>query len=572
MKYLLAFLSAILLLACTNDTQTQPSQEAFSINLSSAFAPGAALNVPVNARLILESTADLDTNTINNNTVYIEDSTQHKHPTKVHLVNRNIIITPTIYFQPSTQYNIIISSEVTNSSGIALSQPIVINFTSGTAVDNKGPKLVATLPKDINTSDSHPYTLIYFQFNEAIAPFIPDASTIQVHPPSGPDIQGTLQLSGRLLSFKPNTDLSIGVYDVDLNTSLLKDLSGNSYNGNSIVSTTFSTHNISDAEPISTVTETITPYETHNIVNHIEDEGDILYIGTNDGLHIIKYNTSSRSFSTLSELSLGEGVAIYDIALDINDTAKIYHLLIASSDGFTVIDIENSHKPKILSHFKVIDTQNQQASTPVYGLDRVDNTVYLAATLVGVVALDITDVLHPVALFSVDNNGTTFDVINIGSTLYMSNYDANTTKMGLDGSNLTREPTQGVGLTHNMSYRYDGSSATYEPIVAGGTSGLVLRDSYTFPAVYKSRNAASYLSRIIIGNRTSDTQFEAYGIVKRLGIITFNTSLYESSYQRLPYEATTLGYIDNHYNPSDPTVKGLLIIADNEGKIHAFEK
>ena len=572
MKYLLSFLFSIFILACSDNTsnsrllQTEP----FNIKFSSSLAPGATLNVPVNARLILESTEALDPKSITNNTVYIEDQNQNRHQTEVTLVDRNIIIKPIVYFKASTQYNIVITTQVTDEDGNGLSQPTIIPFVSGAVIDNIGPTLIATLPLDDNASyNVEPYAVLYFQFNETVAPFIPNASTLRVYTGSNPDINGTFTLSGALLSFKPSINLSESLlYYAELNTTHIKDLSGNSYDGNSIEKISFNVKQVG-ITPLVSLTESAQPFSTNTSINTIITDGSKLFVGTSQGLEVLDYNLSTTQFSSLAHLTLPNSAAIYN--LEINTTLN--QLYVASSEGFSIIDISNETAPLRISHYTVVDANNHDLHTPVYGLNVIENRAYLAATLVGIVGLDISNLTTPQELFRQKTSGVSFDITKIGTELFVSDYNASTKRFDLSGTLLGQDSATNVGLDHTIM-SHSNSFYPAEPLVASGTLGFKYRDT---GAPYLSMTTASYLSKIVLGplNNSNNNDYEIYGIVKQLGLVNFkqngstNISFQLLSYIPLSYEATALGYVDY---PTGGLIKGIIYVADDKGLIHALEK
>ena len=571
MKYLLSFIFSILILACSDNTPNSKllQVEPFNINFSSALAPGATLNVPVNSKLILEPTEALNPETVNDTNIYIEDSAHNRHESEVSLTAHNIIIKPILYLTPSTAYNIIVSTEVTDTKGQALSKPLEIPFVSGPSIDDIGPILVGTLPQDIPYSSTQEFGVIYYQFNETLAPLLPDTSLIKLYyNDDNTTVNGTIQHSGALLSFKPS-DLLMGdpTYRIELNTTHIKDLAGNSFNGNIIKSFIFKANESPSVELNTSIVETITPYDTHHVINCIETIDDYLFVGTQNNLQILEYNNSAQKFESVADLVIANGAAIYDI----NVTTDAY-LYVASSDGLSIIDIGNMDALKTLSHFRVLNSENNNLSTPIYGLEVIGNTIYLAATLVGVVAIDITDINVPIERFRIDTNGTTFDLTytktyispDLIHTLHISNYNAKTISYDINSSILTQEDSNNVsGFNYNIGYvTYEGKNTI---ILAGGTTGVQTKKIDSIDTNYTSQVTASYLSKVQVLNH-SNTEPEVYGIVKRLGIVTydpFSTSKPFTLYQKLPYEATALGYIYDY---------GILIVADETGKIHGFKK
>ncbi len=538
------------------DNTAEKAAPALSFTLAPALAPG--VQVPVNAQLILHASTTLNPSTVNENSVYIQNSFNERQPAYISLIDQDIIVQSKVYLTANMEFTLVATTAVASTTGEHLFENAVIPFTSGgPSPDTTGPTLVATLPLD-KSSNIEPYAVLYFQFSESISPLNIDPTVLQVYATgSGNPVSGSIRLSGSLLSFLPDTDLVNGTnYSMELNTTTISDLAGNPYTAAAIEGSNFTVN-----KTVATVTlpENSHTYAVGSVVNCMESVNSTLFVGSQNGLDIISYDLTTSAFTPQAHIGSSELGIVYGIDLN----SSINRAYIASSTGFSIVDITNPAAPVIKSHYL---TFNQSLlAVPVYGLDVTAGHAYLAATTLGIIDLDISNESLPSQNFVADTTGTAFDVKKVGNTLVVSDYDQGTKVFNLAGSPLTAPSPQVAGQDRNLFSIYNSSSGGYDYFVSSGIGGIKYWDSFNgigLPAI----TTASYVTKII---ETHPNGVNAYANVKGVGIASFSTSSWSvQSYQRLPFDIMAIGYIDYSSNIG---VTGILLAADSDGILHSYE-
>ncbi len=574
MKFLSLILFIFLLFSgCSesnNSSDTQGREAPFSVTLSPSLAPATYTTIPVNSKLLLDVSTALDSATVNNSSVYIQDMTGQRHITDVTLVSNQIVLQPKVYFTENTTYEIIVTTDVHTAAGESLNRKAIISFTSGPTIDSTSPTLMITLPSGFDNPE--PFGIIYFQFSEPLSPLL-DPTLFRIYDNNG-DVLGTTKFSGALISFTPESNLTFNKqYFVELNTSSITDLSSNPYNGPILEDFNFTVTSLSNAKPIATYSETSQTFSTNTKVNTIfalspiVSDGNTtteLFLGTEDGLKIISFdlndtNFSHSTFTYTAGLSLSEVGIVYDMELNAS-TDRAY---LATSQGAYIVDINDTSNPSIINSYKTVDTDNH--AVPVYGLDASNTHLYLAATTLGIYDLNISFESDISVLFSADTNGTAFDIVDNAGTLFVSDYNKNLQHFDLNG-NLQAPLTPGIlGTTHNIISYFDNGNAVNVSMVAAGIRGLGYIDTYLGSQV-GTLATPSYTSQL---RRNAFAPDRSFAVLKDLGIVYFSPLQYSSitinQYQLLPYDITSAGY--TAYEAQDLSIN---FAADTNGTIHAY--
>jgi len=542
--------------ACDSNFDNTPlaDKSTFNIRLAPTSAASSTLPlIPVNAQLVLYASTELDPATVNEKSIYILNPSGSIHPAKVSLSGQKIVIRPVIYLLPDETLEIIITTDVKSSDQKYYSKAASIPFKSGSLSDNTGPTLITSLPSASATS-VEPYGVIYYQFSEAISPLYLDKNIIQVTLAAGSSpIAGETILTDALLAFVPDTNLTDNTqYNVELNTSAIIDLAGNPYIG-----TLDSNFTTGATVPASTPPEATSAYYIGSVINVIETDGDILYLGTEEGLRILKHPQGSSTFTPLAELHAQLTGAIY--SMDLN--SSIDRLYLGTSKGFITVDITDLNAPLLLNRYATLNTSS--ADVPVYGLDVIQEHAYLAATTIGLIDLNISDESTPYESFRVDTNGVAFDVKKIEGSLVLCDYDQGVLVFDLQGNPQTPPSPQVLGqdrqvfsvpttdLSGNLSYDY---------YVAAGIGGIKYWDSFNGFGDLPSTTAASYISKFVQIKQSAI----AYAVAEHLGVVKTNSST-PTTYLLMPYDVTTIGYIDYALNPD------LLLVGSQDGFLHSYE-
>lgn len=129
------FIMLLLLSGCGEsfDNASQDSESAFNISLAPAFAPVSTTPVPVNAQLILHASAALDPATVNESSVYIQNTLRERQDAYITLLGQDILVKPKVYLTAFTDFEIVITTALTNTTGTHLAKTIVIPSAASSA-------------------------------------------------------------------------------------------------------------------------------------------------------------------------------------------------------------------------------------------------------------------------------------------------------------------------------------------------------------------------------------------------------------------------------------------------------
>lgn len=98
----------------------------------------AKLDVSVSKSWTINFTKTLDTNSVDNSSVYIEDGNNNRVTANIKVINNKaILITPDTNYKNGTQYTIHITNKVKNSDGINLKDEVIMRFTTIKSDTNK---------------------------------------------------------------------------------------------------------------------------------------------------------------------------------------------------------------------------------------------------------------------------------------------------------------------------------------------------------------------------------------------------------------------------------------------------
>lgn len=549
MKFIYLFLMLILFLGCSsNDQQKQYSaHEAFFITFSPHKGAGIYTPVPTSARLILQASVPLDVKSIDSESIYILNPITGDRPTlHVEVVNMEgeqyVIITPISYLHPNHDYTLIVTTDVATIGGKHRTSNIIIKFKTDEG-DTTPPALIGTLP-DNNSSDVEPYTSIYFQFTEDLFP-LTDTKAITVYDENNAEINGTLSLSGALLSFVPESNLSnSSSYTVELNTSTIEDLSGNSY-GDTVINTTFTTVDIPT---------TIVPFDgqlDYNLSAQanciINDGSSYLYIGTEDGFDILEYKYGSDTTKPHIELRSHLENIGHVYSIELNATSK--RAYVGSSTGFSIIDTSNKENTTLISHW-------DNFGLPVFGVSVVADHAYLAASSRGVIDLNISNENLPKYLRS---SSEYQDIISFDIHVWPLTEET----YELVGVDYTQGPfimDKELQLKNGFSLEVPIEAHNIIPInrlFSAGISGIGILSSDNITAYTR---AASYVTRV--------TELSGYSmaIIEDIGIGVFDSNNENpkiTPYIKTNFKVSAIGYLLDQN-----TQKLVFIISDTQGHLY----
>ena len=562
MKLFSLLLIGLLFLGCQSKESTQDMKstpkELFNITLSPQLAAGHIKTaVPITADLIVLPTVFLDPATITPGTpeapgsLYIVEEGTEEHPSITLSIKeigdkQYITIRPDASLKLQTDYTIVMTPAVMTQTGEHRETNAVITFTTDEG-DTTPPRLVDTLPQAGRTH-VQPYTTIYFQFNEPLSPESLTGLELNVTDGESTHFTGTLSLSGALLSFVPDTNFTGGAhYDAELNTSTLRDLSGNFYredDGEAMLSTDFTiTSYETDLDPFSGTAD----YNLSAQANCIEDNNLTLFVGTDDGLDVLYYDPYTTTTYIKPLLHINGLGSVYSI--DLNMTEQ--RAYIGSSTGFSIVDISDLNDPnktRILSNW-------DNFGAPVYNVFMQSEHVYLAGTTEGVTDLNISDETNPTVLIYSDTDEKILPV-----DLFLDQEDTTHLVISDYTKGIYTLDTETLSVMDYLSYQFKGEihNIFTNYLFSAGIAGI---GSNGEGILYSP--AASYVTRIYRFGQYSTA------IIRDIGIGFFNAdnSSRIGSYERTSFDISAIGYlVDN----TDGAI--VIIISDTAGHLYIIRK
>ena len=563
-KILLMLLPLLTFYGCydTNSNKIGQDQAPFTISRAPAFSPNTETStVPITAQIILYASTQLNPATVTESSVYIQNDTGERLSASVTLNAQSIIIQPTVYLTPNSKFQIIITTALQNHIGAHLSQPLSIPFSSGDTIGDTIPPVLLGNSFHNNGDQIHPNTTLYFQFDEPISPLSVTDDTIRVYIPDPLErVPGTIGVTGNLLYFKPsipfseltspNTDAGYGIY-LDTNGTIT-DLSGNV---NIDAEQYFEDYPDLTAPPLRQV-----PFVNTNTYNYsgnvyaIESIGSTLFIGGSNGLQLCNYDSELGKFTPLSSLNTTAMGAIYSISIE----SGLKQLYLATSKGVVIIDINDLNAPKQLGFYTT--------TAPVYGVDRFNDHLYLAATLEGMIDLNISNLASPQVISSYPTQGTAFSVLSTPSAGYgdyVSLSDFDNGMILIDPTyNSTMDAIFGEFSGQIRSIIQDENSAV-NYLALSSVGGVYRYDLQSTPPPYLSLmlRLPSYAYKIL---SRSNKQF--YVSLKDMGIalVDYQVEPTITKFFNVPFEITTYGYVTNG-------VIEHLIVTNEQGVLYAID-
>ena len=561
MKSFYLLLSLLLFFGCSDNSTKENTTPTFNISLSPSLSGSFPTLVPVNSQLVVYTTEPIDYTTVNTQTVYLKNLTDATLTVSTvqslsTTSGKAIVIRPVIHLVASNDYELVVTTDVATATGEHRSSNAVITFTTGTQLDTTPPTLNGSLPDGQTTGFIENYAVISFQFDEPLSPLAIENVQINVKedgPSTGPGIAGELVLSGSLLSFIPAEHLTSGSnYRVELNTTNIIDLAGNHYNAATIETLFLTVISAQDATPLTNFNG-IADYNLSVQINTLSSNKSELFVGTSKGFDILTYDNAATPTklihrSHLEDAQLG---AVYSIKLD----APNQRVYLGTSTGFSAIDISDLNQTSIISH---LDTVNENGYfVPVYGLDFAQEHLYLAASSLGVIDINISNVSSPTVLQTRITKSPTFDlsIIDIFNMVLSSygNGVSTVSRSSLTEIDLSQEPVYSHNLFKHLTAN-NGNNFFY----SAGVKGLGHLEDTGSTLNNRFHQTEAYVTRVL------DRDNKSVAIMKNLGLGFFSATGNIYQYQFLNFDPTAMTYLDNQ------TALGndLLILSDQTGQIY----
>ncbi len=244
-----------------DDDGSAPAQITSAVDspLISATVPvSAAVNVPLNRKLVITFSKALDPSTVNVTTVLVTASggtrvagmvdalitgALAQQQQEVALGCYAATFTPASNFTANTKYTVTLTGGVKYMTGEALPVNIVWSFTTGTALDTTAITASEVVPVD-KLIDVAVNLKPLITFGEAMDPFTVNSDTFTLMGPGTLPVSGTVTYVLDTATFTPTNDLAHNTTYTATITTGVKDLAGNALVGNIVW--TFKTSSILD--------------------------------------------------------------------------------------------------------------------------------------------------------------------------------------------------------------------------------------------------------------------------------------------------------------------------------------
>ena len=550
MKLSYIFFVFMLFIGCSDTPKAQTLTQTEPFNVSRSASQATLAPVPINSKILLNITTDLNESTVTNASVYIQDDSNTTIDTLATYQQRVISIAPQVYLQPHTNYTIFITTAIESIQGEHLSKDINFSFSSAGALpDTEAPIYIG------NNIDYplQPKSIYYFQFNEPISPLSVTADMLQITEIINDyNITSSVKVSGPFLIFTPNEDLKDSTtlgndagYKIVLTIdNRIQDLSGNSMTPSQVeLSSSILRDDVYPTRLLPLQTES---YPTHSKIKALYPLDNYLYIGSNKGLEVVDFNFSTAHFSTLDRLPFTDLGTVYSIE-GISGQNRIY---VGTSKGMYIIDVSDKNNIKIINKYLT--------PAPVYNLTHQGDHLYLAATLEGLIDLNISNETKIQKLFTKPTAGIAFDVYLNDQKIYVTDYNNSIQIHELNGSISIVAPPDFYGHAKSMVYNYDQNHI----LITAGIEGVQSWDSVSYFITYSYR-LPSYATKTEVVNNF------VYVNAASLGIFTYSSIDYYSDYHEMLVPSPFINIETFTYMGNTSATLKYLILADKLGTLYS---
>lgn len=427
MYYLLFPFLLFFLFGCSN-----PSQQTTQANqtlLKAYFAPSQN-KIAVNSSLIISFSHNIDTNSISETSLFIEENNNTKLTLQTTVVNNTIKITPQSLFLKENNYTLHLTTNIKSVEGYRLEKEILWDFQTYTQ-DNLAPKIVAFLPEESADQETN----IIVEFSESLDPTNIQPNTMLLFDEQNNTISTTLHFEQRWLWLTPNQPLEKEINYKVLLQNTLYDLSQNKIDLN----TSFSFKTQQSIIEENNDTKLLAQIDLNTTTSSLFVENNTtLYIGAQNTIFKIKTNYQDLNISLQIEQSIQND--LFGIIYSIKKVPDIcqnfnFKFVIGSSNGILFLD----------ENFSIIKTfpLSQPAFDLTLSCQENKLLVYVANGINGINILEInTD--NNITNKNFINNQSAFSLQIDQNILYFNSYDNGLIIYDLNGSYLQTLPSSSL--------------------------------------------------------------------------------------------------------------------------------
>lgn len=442
LKYFIFTIFTLLLTACGENNSHSPQNTVTTPSkyLTVQHAPlNTSSLVARNERITLTFSAALDTNSINNSSVYLENNASEPIGTLVESsTSDTITITPYSYLKASTLYTVVVTTDVRDTQGRSLQEDYRYSFTTlADTVQHLSPILRSRKP-DINETSVAKLTSIAIDFTVPLSlePEYSTSSYIKLSDSNGTVYDGKVEVFNSILKFTPTTPLPASTtMRVELNQSV-QDMYGNVVP--TVAPWSFTTSYADALIPNEGygVLRTLETNKTASLVKNIESNASRSIVAVAHAntvtLYAVNYTAlpTKPTLSTLGSLTLGSQITALESYNPVVNDPLTYLVVGTLSNGLYILKEENG---------TLTELENYPLSEAVYNvavgtnLDMMIDKIYAVGPQLGVKIFTpnaTTPILAPFKDVNKSIVGTALDLVdNIDQNnnnlrnLYIADYD-----------------------------------------------------------------------------------------------------------------------------------------------------
>jgi len=578
MKQYISLLFLVLFLFGCGDNQTNSSEsntEVFSIQhgLSSDEI------FSISQKLLLKFSSPLDTSTVNSDSVYLEyispeGALNVGSYTGVNNDTNSVYLTPYEYLYPSSQYRLVVTTDVKDINGRSLDKNYEYSFvTDAEIVDSSSFGIRSLKPNDADTGVLVSVDIVV-DFNATLSAE-PEYSNQSYFSVTYEDVNGTQNIPGKievfnsLLRFTPDNPLP---YDTNITVGLVSDVQ-NLYGTSTSVSGTkwnFVT-NSEELQPKSNGFFSLNALVTGKKTSSLAKYGSKFIVARTEGIDMYEINyidniPNTQKLSSFEISSPITSMVIDDKYILVSTLSNGIYILQYQADGTITLLQNNLVGESIFSvRFGETNTSRIYAVGPTFGLEifSFDSTANSTTPLYEINTSIVGTALDVVEVDQYDNNASS----NV-QKLYIADYSGGMVILDINGTYISRTELNASIKRFTFNEDYNGKLGIFAISSSGksqslGFDGAIFSNVKTqlpgtTSSVYSHVDSVDFTSNLYYSN------FEK-GIIKTSGDYIDNIIYTGGS-------VVASAYVDAEFDPiyDAKITRGFLVSANEDGTIQFY--
>jgi len=574
-QYLSLVILAFLLFGCgDNQTiNTQSNSQTFSVQRG----PSSSEIFSIAQKMRLEFSAPLDTSTVNSSTVYLEYVTLEgtfnvgSYP-GVEDGTNSVYLTPYEYLYPSSQYQLVVTTDVKDINGRSLDKNYVYSFiTDAEVVDSSSFGIRSFKPNDGDTGVLTSVDIVV-DFNATLSeePAYSGANYFSVTyvdvNGTNQDIPGKVKVFNSLLRFVPDAPLP---YDTNITVGLISDVQ-NLYGTSSAVSGTkwsFTT-NTAALNPKSDGFFSLNSFKTDKKASALAKYGSKFIVARTGGIDIyeINYTNNIPNAQKISSFEIASPITSMVMNVDyvlVSTLNNGIYILKYQADGTLTLLQNTLVGESIFSvRFGESNTSRMYAVGPTFGLEifSFDATVNSATPLYEINSTVVGTALDVLEVEQYDNAAGA----NV-KKIYIADYTGGMVILDINGTYISRTDLNASIKRFTFNEDYNGKLGIFAISSSGNAQSLGFDGAIfsnvktelpgTTSSVYSHVDYIAFISNLYYSN------FDK-GIIKTSGDYIDNIIYTGGS-------VVASAYVDAEIDPISNTkiTGGFLVALNDDGKI-----